>query len=110
MKYSKSLLKYQQLDKDMETSKENNMHYVTAKGILSAKNGMNLCRGCSNACIYCDSPSKCYHMEHQFEDIEIKENTIELLEKVLKHRRKKSMIGTGSMTDPILILKKKYKV
>ena len=40
------------------------MQYVTAKGILSAKNGMNLYRGCSHGCIYCDSRSNCYHMEH----------------------------------------------
>lgn len=80
------------------------MHFVTAKGILSAKNGMNLYRGCSHGCIYCDSRSKCYHMEHDFEDIEVKENAIELLEHALKHKRKKCMIGTGSMTDPYLPL------
>lgn len=80
------------------------MHYVTAKGILSAQNGMNLYRGCSHGCIYCDSRSNCYHMEHDFEDIEIKENAIDLLENALKHRRKKCMIGTGSMTDPYIPL------
>lgn len=80
------------------------MHYVTVKGILSAKNGMNLYRGCSHGCIYCDSRSTCYHMEHAFEDIEIKENAIELLETALKHKRKKCMIGTGAMTDPYIPL------
>ncbi len=50
------------------------MHFVTAKGILSSDNGMNLYRGCSHGCIYCDSRSKCYHMAHDFEDIEVKEN------------------------------------
>lgn len=78
------------------------MHYVKAKGILSAKNGMNLYRGCTHGCIYCDSRSKCYHMNHQFEDIEIKENAIELLEYELSHKRKKCMIGCGSMTDPYI--------
>lgn len=78
------------------------MHYVKAKGILSAKNGMNLYRGCSHGCIYCDSRSSCYNMTHVFEDIEIKENAIELLESSLKHKRKKCMIGTGSMTDPYI--------
>ena len=78
------------------------MHYVTSKGILSAKNGINLYRGCSHGCIYCDSRSKCYHMDHEFEDIEVKENAIELLEDALKHRRRKCMIGTGSMTDPYI--------
>ncbi|MCI8582212.1 MAG: radical SAM protein [Dorea sp.] len=80
------------------------MHYVKAKGILSAKNGMNLYRGCTHGCIYCDSRSKCYHMDHAFEDIEVKENAIELLEIALKHKRKKCMIGTGSMTDPYIPL------
>lgn len=78
------------------------MHYVTSKGILSAKNGINLYRGCSHGCIYCDSRSKCYHMDHEFEDIEVKENAIELLEDALKRRRRKCMIGTGSMTDPYI--------
>lgn len=80
------------------------MHFVKAKGILSAKNGMNLYRGCLHGCIYCDSRSKCYHMEHDLEDIEVKENAIELLKQTLKHKRKKCMIGTGSMTDPYIPL------
>ncbi|HCT91204.1 MAG TPA: radical SAM protein [Lachnospiraceae bacterium] len=65
---------------------------------------MNLYRGCSHGCIYCDSRSKCYHMEHLFEDIEVKENAIDLLEYALRHKRKKCMIGTGSMTDPYIPL------
>lgn len=80
------------------------MHFVTAKGILSSQNGMNLYRGCSHGCIYCDSRSRCYHMEHDFEDIEVKENAIELLEHALKRKRQKCMIGTGSMTDPYIPL------
>lgn len=80
------------------------MHFVTAKGILSPKNGINLYRGCSHGCIYCDSRSLCYHMNHAFEDIEVKENAIELLEYSLIHKRKKCMIGTGSMTDPYIPL------
>ncbi len=80
------------------------MHYVKVKGILSSQNGMNLYRGCTHGCIYCDSRSKCYHMEHDFEDIEVKENALDLLESALKHKRKKCMIGTGSMTDPYIPL------
>lgn len=80
------------------------MRFVRAKGILSSHNGMNLYRGCSHGCIYCDSRSKCYHMEHDFEDIEVKENAIELLEHALKHKRLKCMIGTGAMTDSYIPL------
>lgn len=77
-------------------------HFVQAKSILSARNGMNLYRGCVHGCIYCDSRSTCYHMEHDFEDIEVKENAVELLEEALKRKRKKCMISTGSMTDPYI--------
>ncbi len=79
------------------------MHYVKSKTILSKNNGMNLYRGCSHGCIYCDSRSKIYGMDHDFFNIEVKENAIELLKKELK-KRPKAMIGTGSMTDPYIPL------
>ena len=78
------------------------MHFIKSKGILSSKNGMNLFRGCTHGCIYCDSRSSCYGMDHAFEDVAIKENAIELLEDALSRKRKKSMIGMGSMTDPYI--------
>lgn len=78
------------------------MHFVNAKGILSANNGMNLYRGCTHGCIYCDSRSKCYGFSHDFEDIEVKQNGPELLEAALRSKRKKCMIGTGAMCDPYM--------
>ncbi len=81
------------------------MHFVEAKGILTGNNGftgMNIYRGCSHGCIYCDSRSKCYHFTHPFEDIEVKQNAPELLEKTLRSKRKKCMIGTGAMSDPYM--------
>lgn len=78
------------------------MHFVDAKGILSAHNGMNLYRGCSHGCIYCDVRSRCYGFTHAFEDIEVKQNAPELLEKALRSKKKKCMIGTGSMCDPYM--------
>ena len=80
------------------------MHYVEAKGILSPRNGMNLYRGCVHGCIYCDSRSSCYHMDHAFEDVAVKRNASALLEDALKRRRKPCMIGAGSMTDPYIPL------
>ena len=80
------------------------MHFVKAKGILSSQNGMNLYRGCSHGCIYCDSRSACYRMNHDFEDIEVKENAPELLEDALRRKRTRCMIGTGAMTDPYIPL------
>lgn len=78
------------------------MHFTKVKGILSSRNGMNLFRGCTHGCIYCDSRSKCYQMNHKFEDVEVKENGISLLEESLKRKRKKCMISLGSMTDPYI--------
>lgn len=78
------------------------MHFVNVKGILSAHNGMNLYRGCTHGCIYCDSRSKCYNFTHEFEDIEVKQNAPELLELALRSKRKKCMIGTGAMCDPYM--------
>lgn len=86
------------------------MHFVKAKGILSADNGMNLYRGCLHGCIYCDSRSLCYQMDHAFEDIEVKENALELLEQALKRKRRRCMIGTGAMTDPYLPLEEKLRM
>ena len=83
------------------------MHYVKVKGILSSQNGMNLYRGCTHGCIYCDSRSSCYRMDHAFEDIEVKENALELLEDALRRKRKRCMIGTGSMSDPYIPLELK---
>ena len=79
------------------------MHFVNAKTILSAKPcGMNIYRGCSHGCIYCDSRSKCYQFTHAFEDIEVKQNAAELLADALRKKRKRCMIGTGSMCDPYI--------
>ena len=81
------------------------MHFVDAKGILTGNSGyygMNIYRGCSHGCIYCDSRSKCYQFTHPFEDIDVKRNAPELLEKTLRSKRKRCMIGTGAMSDPYM--------
>jgi len=78
------------------------MHFKEAKGILSASNGMNISRGCTHGCIYCDSRSKCYQINHDFEDVQIKSNAPALLEDALKKKRNKCVIGTGAMSDPYI--------
>lgn len=85
------------------------MHDVMAKGILSSNNGMNIYRGCTHGCIYCDARSLCYGMDHIFEDIEIKTNVLQLLEDALRRKRKKCMIGTGAMSDPYIHLDEKLQ-
>ena len=86
------------------------MHFVDAKAILSAQNGMNVYRGCTHGCIYCDSRSRCYGFTHAFEDIEVKQNAPELLEQALLRKRNKCMIGTGSMCDPYMPCEKELRI
>lgn len=78
------------------------MHTKQAKVLLSSRNGMNIYRGCTHGCIYCDARSNCYQMDFPFEDVEVKENAPQLLENALRSKRKKCMIGTGAMTDPYM--------
>lgn len=85
------------------------MHFKNVKGILSSTNGMNLYRGCLHGCIYCDSRSECYCMDHDFEDVEVKANALELLENYLKRKRSKCMLATGSMSDPYIPLENELK-
>ena len=80
------------------------MHYVNVKSILSASNSMNLYRGCTHGCIYCDSRSTVYNMNHSFEDVEVKQNSLELLKKALKNKKERVMVGMGSMSDPYMPL------
>lgn len=86
------------------------MHFVKAKGILSQNNGINVYRGCTHGCIYCDSRSLCYQNPQPFEDIEVKENAPQLLESALRSRRKRCMIGTGSMCDPYIHAEAELKI
>ena len=89
------------------------MHFVEAKGILSGSSshyGMNIYRGCSHGCIYCDSRSSCYQFTHPFEDIEVKRNAPELLEAALRSKKAPCMIGTGSMSDPYMHCEEKLRL
>ena len=86
------------------------MHYADYKTILSPQNGMNIYRGCSHGCIYCDSRSSCYQMKHDFEDIEIKRDAARILEAQLIRKRKPCMIGTGAMCDPYIHLEEELQI
>ena len=86
------------------------MHYADYKTILSPQNGMNLYRGCTHGCIYCDSRSKCYQFDHDFEDIEVKRDAVKILEQQLRKKRQPCMIGTGSMCDPYIPLETELQI
>ncbi len=83
-----------------------NIKEIVAKSLISAKNNMNIYRGCTHGCIYCDSRSEVYGKTYTFEDIEIKVNAIQLLEQELSKKRRRCMITTGAMTDPYIPLEK----
>jgi DNA repair photolyase len=86
------------------------MHYANYKTILSPQNGMNLYRGCTHGCIYCDSRSACYQINHDFEDIEVKREAPYILESQLRRRRKPCVIGTGAMCDPYIPLEDQLQI
>ncbi len=86
------------------------MHYADYKTVLLANNTMNLYRGCTHGCIYCDSRSVCYQINHPFEDIEVKRDADRILDDQLRRRRKKAMISTGSMCDPYIPLESELKL
>ena len=66
--------------------------------------GMNLYRGCQHHCIYCDSRSLCYGIEDFDGEVLIKVNAIDLLRDELARKRRKGIIGTGSMHDAYMPL------
>jgi DNA repair photolyase len=85
------------------------MEEIKAKTLLSSYHpnstwfghhyNLNIYKGCSHGCIYCDSRSDCYRIE-DFDVVRSKENALMILEKELKSKRKKGVIGSGAMSDP----------
>ena len=94
------------------------MEFLKTKTILSkVKNGeewygvdynMNLYRGCSHGCIYCDSRSNCYHIDN-FDVPKGKENALTILESELSKRKDHGVIGIGSMSDTYNPMELKYE-
>lgn len=84
------------------------MEYIKAKTIITrTKNSswfgceynMNIYKGCCHGCIYCDSRSDCYRVEH-FDNVRAKENALELIRDDLRRKVKTGVICTGAMSDP----------
>jgi DNA repair photolyase len=95
------------------------MKYIDAKTIITHnkypnawfgnKYNMNIYRGCSHGCIYCDSRSDCYQIEN-FDEIVAKKDALIIIEKELRSKRNTGIVGTGSMSDPYNPLEKKYNL
>lgn len=76
---------------------------------ISRDYNMNIYRGCCHGCVYCDSRSVCYNIEN-FDQVRAKQNALSLIEKELRAKRKKGLIGTGAMSDPYNPFEKKYEL
>lgn len=95
------------------------MKYISAKTIISHVKkpdmwfgnqfNMNIYRGCSHGCIYCDSRSDCYRVEN-FGEVAAKENALAIIERELKGKRKKGVVGTGAMSDPYNPMEKEHRL
>jgi len=72
--------------------------------------GMNLYRGCQHHCIYCDSRSLCYGIDDFDGEVLIKTNAIDLLRDELPRKRRKGIIGTGSMHDAYMPIEEKVRL
>ncbi len=70
---------------------------------------MNLYRGCTHGCIYCDSRSNCYQIRN-FDTVRPKENAMELLRLEIRSKRKPGVITMGAMSDPYNALEGRLKL
>lgn len=95
------------------------MEFIKAKTILTKVShgsewygidyNMNLYRGCSHGCIYCDSRSDCYQIDN-FDKVRLKENALYILENELSKKREKKVIGIGAMSDTYNHFEKYYEI
>lgn len=79
-------------------------------GWFGLRYNMNLYRGCQHRCIYCDSRSLCYQIDHFDRDVLVKVNAPDLLRDELPRKRIKGVIGTGSMNDPYMPVERQYQL
>ncbi|MCL2350842.1 MAG: radical SAM protein, partial [Defluviitaleaceae bacterium] len=82
---------------------------VPAKNIVNKVQGgsewfgvdynMNIYRGCSHGCIYCDSRSDCFRVD-DFDTVKVKENALQIIRDDLRRKVRTGVVATGAMSDP----------
>lgn len=70
---------------------------------------LNLYRGCSHGCVYCDSRSTCYQLD-RFDQVRVKDNALSMLRSELSKKRKTGLVSTGAMSDPYNPYEKEMKI
>lgn len=83
--------------------------YSSNDGWFGSNYNMNIYKGCCHGCIYCDSRSDCYRIEN-FDEVRVKKDALQIIEKELKFKRNKGIIGTGAMTDHYNPFEKKLEL
>ena len=85
----------------MQTIPAKSIVYSVKRGAewFGADYNMNIYRGCTHGCIYCDSRSACYK-NPDFDVIKVKEKALELIRDDLRRKVKKGVVATGAMSDP----------
>ena len=96
-----------------------NIPTVPAKSIIYKTGGadvsawldysMNIYRGCSHGCIYCDSRSDCFQ-NFDFDIIKVKENALQIVRDDLRRKVKKGVVASGAMSDPYNPLEQELKL
>lgn len=79
--------------------------------------GMNLYRGCSHNCVYCDGRAEGYYVDGEFgKDVVVKVNAIDILQRELSPKRKRTpfkrsfiMVG-GGVGDSYQPIEKEYQL
>jgi len=66
---------------------------------FGAEYNMNIYRGCSHGCIYCDSRSDCYR-NVDFDTVKVKDNALRIIRDELRRKVRSGVIATGAMSDP----------
>jgi DNA repair photolyase len=107
--------------------KEMSIKEVRAKSILRKHKkieswfishyGMNLYRGCTHNCVYCDGRAEGYYVDGEFgQDVVVKVNAIEILQRELSPKRKRTpfkqsfiMVG-GGVGDSYQPIEKEYQL
>ena len=88
--------------------RERRMEYIPAKRIVIKNKSsewfgndynMNIYKGCSHGCIYCDSRSECYRVDH-FDTVRAKEDALRIIRDDLRGYGTRGVVGTGAMSDP----------